>query len=73
MLNMGTEIKDDIQGLIPGLGRSSRKENGYPFPAFLPGDFHGQRSLVGYSPRGRKESDTTERLHTHFTQHHIQN
>ena len=27
---------------------------------------HGQRSLVGYSPPGRKESDTTERLHFHF-------
>ena len=31
-------------------------------PAFLPGEFHGQRSLVGYSPWGRKESDMTERL-----------
>jgi len=29
----------------------------------LPGESHGQRSLVGYSPWGRKESDTTERLH----------
>ena len=29
---------------------------------FLPGESHGQRSLVGYSPRDRKESDTTERL-----------
>ena len=29
----------------------------------LPGKFHGLRSLVGYSPWGRKESDTTERLH----------
>ena len=29
---------------------------------FLPGEFHGQRSLVGYSPWGRKESDTTEQL-----------
>ena len=29
---------------------------------FLPGEFHGQRSLVGYSPWGRKELDTTERL-----------
>ena len=28
---------------------------------------HGQGSLVGYSPRGRKESDTTERFHFHFT------
>ena len=29
---------------------------------------HGQRSLIGYSPWGRKESDTTERIHFHFTQ-----
>ena len=34
-----------------------------PTPVFLPGKFHGQRSLVGYSPWGRKESDTTECLH----------
>ena len=34
-------------------------------PVFLPGKFHGLRSLVGYSPWGRKESDTTE--HLHFT------
>ena len=32
----------------------------------LPEKSHGQRSLVGYSPWGRKESDTTERLHFHF-------
>ena len=32
-------------------------------PVLLPGESHGRRSLVGYSPRGRKESDTTERLH----------
>ena len=32
-------------------------------PVFLPGESHGQRSLVGYSPRRRKESDTTEQLH----------
>ena len=30
-------------------------------PVFLPGKFHGQRSLAGYSPWGRKESDMTER------------
>ena len=29
-------------------------------PVFLPGESHGQRSLVGYSPLGLKESDTTE-------------
>ena len=32
-------------------------------PVLLPGESHGQRSLVGYSPRGGKESDTTEQLH----------
>ena len=33
----------------------------------LPGKSHGWRSLVGYSPWGREESDTTERLHFHFS------
>ena len=37
-----------------------------PIPGFLPGEFHGQRSLASYSPWGRKESDTTEWLtHTY--------
>ena len=31
-----------------------------PTPVFLPGKFHGYRSLVGYSPWGHKELDTTE-------------
>ena len=35
-------------------------------PVLLPGKSHGQRSLVDYSPWGRKESDTTERLHSFF-------
>ena len=30
------------------------------YPVFLPGEFHGQRSLSGYSPLSHKESDTTE-------------
>ena len=34
-----------------------------PTPVLLPGESHGRRSLVGYSPWGCKESDTTERLH----------
>ena len=38
-----------------------------PTPVLLPGKSHGQRSLVGYSPWGRKESDTTEWLHFHFS------
>ena len=36
-------------------------------PVLLPGKSHGRRSLVGCSPWGRKESDTTERLHFHFS------
>ena len=35
-----------------------------PTPVFLPGESHGQRSPVGYSPRGCKELDTTEWLHS---------
>ena len=29
-------------------------------PVFLPGEFHGQKGIVGYSPTGHKESDNTE-------------
>ena len=35
-----------------------------PTPLFLPEKSHGQRSLVGYSPKGHKELDMTERLST---------
>ena len=48
-------------GLIPGSGTSPEEGNG-PGPVFLPGEFHGQGSLTGYSPWGCKESDTTEQL-----------
>ena len=37
-----------------------------PTPVFSPGESHGQRSLAGYSPWGRKELDMTEWLHFHF-------
>ena len=38
-----------------------------PIPVFLPGESHGWRSLVGYSPWGHKELDTTERLNFNFS------
>ena len=39
---------------------------GHPTPVFLPGEFQGQRGLVGYSPHGCKELDMTARLtYTH--------
>ena len=39
----------------------------HPTPVLSPGKSHGWRSLVGCSPWGREESDTTERLHFHFS------
>ena len=39
----------------------------HPTPVLLPGKSHGRRSLVGCSPWGREESDTTERLDFHFS------
>ena len=39
----------------------------HPTLVLLPGKFHGRRSLVGYSPWGHEELDTTERLHFHFS------
>ena len=44
-----------------------RRRRGHPTPVLLPGKSHGWRSLVGCSPWGREESDTTERLHFHFS------
>ena len=44
-----------------------RRRQWHPIPVLLPGKSHGCRSLVGCSPWGHKESDTTERLHFHFS------
>ena len=49
-------------GSVPGLGRFPGGGNGKSLQYFLPGKFHGQRSLVGYSPRGHKGSDPIEGL-----------
>ena len=55
--NAGTKGDADS---IPRARRSSGARQ--PTPVFLPGESHGQRRLVGYSPGGRKESDSTEQL-----------
>ena len=57
--NVG-DIRDT--GSIPGLGRFPSRKARQHTPVFLPGEFHGHRSLMGYSPWGRKELDTTEPL-----------
>ena len=46
--------------LIPELGRFPWRKVWQPIPVFLPGESHGQQSLVGYSPWGCKDLDTTE-------------
>ena len=57
-------------GLIPDSGRSSGEGNGYPLQYSCLEKSHGQRSLVGYSPGGHKELDSTEHtVHTHTYTH----
>ena len=47
-------------GFDPWVGKPPWRREWLPIPVFLPGESHGQKSLVGYSSRGRKESDMTE-------------
>ena len=49
-------------GFNPWIGKMPWRREWLPTPVFLPGEFHGQRSLVGYSPWGCKELDMTEWL-----------
>ena len=55
----GKESADNVGdlGLIPGSGRSPRGGHGNPLQYSCLENPHGQRSLVGYSPWGRKELD----------------
>ena len=49
-------------GFDPWVGKIPWRREWQPTPVFLPGEVHGQRNLVGYSPLDHKESDTTEGL-----------
>ena len=55
-----------LQRMSPGfsswVGKIPWRREWLPTPPFLPGEFHGQRSLVGYNPWGPNESDSTEQL-----------
>ena len=53
----------------PWVGKIPWRRKWQSTPVFLPGESHGQRSLVGYSPWGCKESDTIEHTHTHTHTH----
>ena len=67
---MTKEVKQR-SGLAPGAGFccycTQQWRQWHPTPVLLPGKSHGWRSLVRCSPWGRTESDTTERLHFHFS------
>ena len=66
--SVGKESACNIGDLssIPGSGRSPAEGNGHPLQHSGLGKSQGQRSLAGYSPWGRKESDTTEQLNHHI-------
>ena len=51
------------------VGKIPWRRKQLPTPVFLPGKFHGPRSLAGYSPWGHKESDTTEQLRLSGSEH----
>ena len=64
---MGTESTCNAgdacrHGFDPWVGKIPGRRVWQPTPVFLPGESHRQRSLVGYSPWGHKESDTTEAI-----------
>jgi len=61
------KVKRICIGKEEGEDRETFEQQGHPTPVLLPGKSHGQRSLVGCSPWGCEESDTTDRLHFHFS------
>ena len=65
--NPPAKARDMRCGLDSWVGKIPWRRAWQPTPVFLPGEFHGQKSLVGYSSKGHKESHTTEV--TYHTQH----
>ena len=68
---VGCSIWLSICRFDPWVGMIHWRREWQPTPVFLPGEFHGQRSLAGYSPWCHKESDMTERLTISFQQFHF--
>ena len=56
----GSDSKEP--GFSLWVGKSPWRREWQPTPVFLPGEFHGQGSLAGYTPWGCKDSDMTEQL-----------
>ena len=61
-------IAGDVRdmGLFPESRSFPWRRKWQPTPVFLPGASHGQRGLIGYSPRGCKESGVTKQLTLHY-------
>ena len=67
---MKTHPHISVRNKEPGVkqvSRDFRKRQWHPTPVLLPGNPHGWRSLVGCSPWGLEELDTTDQLHFHFS------
>ena len=58
-------------GFKPWVWKIPWRRKWQPTPVFLPGESQGQRSLVGYSPRGHKELDSSAHTHTHTHTHRL--
>ena len=63
----------EIRVSIPGSGKTPRRRKRQPTSALLPGEPHGQRSLVGYSHGVTKESDVTQQINSSSKTHGTQN
>ena len=61
------QVRHDWRYLAAAATLSQRRRQWHPTPVLLPGKSYGWRNLVGCSPWGRYELDTTERLHFHFS------
>ena len=69
VMNLPANARDTgDEGLILGSGRSPGGGAWQPTPVFLPGESHGQKSLVGYSTQSHKESDRTEATYQHTSE-----
>ena len=65
--NLPLLLFNERPGFDPWVRKIFWRRKWQPTPVLLSGESQGWRSLVGYSPWDRKESDTTERLHFHFS------
>ena len=64
--NLPVSAGDARHAFDPQVGKIPWRRKYQPTPTFFAGKYHGQRSLSGYSPWARKESNMTERLNNKF-------